>query len=70
MMRKDYVLIAKAIKQSWPMSTSHSPMATARRAQHANTVKHVVKALASDNPKFDQTKFEEACGLYAYNQGG
>ncbi len=70
MTRKDYVLIAKAIKESQPaMLPAGLLLLSARRAQHARTATCVMEALASDNPRFDRSKFEEACGLYACNQG-
>lgn len=64
---EDYELIAKAIKESWPVDTGDSPAAIARRIQCANTARHICKVLAFDNSRFDQLKFEKACGTYAYN---
>lgn len=52
MTRKDYRLIAQAIADVWCDSTAQLDIA-----------KSVAKALATDNPRFDEGKFLAACGV-------
>lgn len=48
MTRKDYVLIAEALRYSLPLNS----------AQH-----NVCHALAADNARFDKARFLKACGV-------
>jgi hypothetical protein len=60
MTRKDYVLIAAAIKAAY--QTFDKP------SNHANGARHVAHTLAdtlaTDNPRFDRDRFLTACGVF------
>lgn len=58
MTRKDYILIAKAIKDA-----SSAPGFAARNSfvTHA-----LADALAKDNPRFDRDRFMKACGVQSW----
>ena len=66
MTRKDYVLIASAIKQ-----TINNEAWDEENGAYSEVAEEVFKALVStlgyklllDNPRFHQAKFEEACGF-------
>ena len=60
MTKKDYIIIAQAIKNynfsgisSYQIKIKHSH----------GIIKEIIKVLEADNPKFDAQKFEKACGL-------
>lgn len=58
MTRKDYELIAAALKDA------RLPDPSSQHAiQHELCCKDVAYALQSDNPRFDRTRFLKACGL-------
>jgi hypothetical protein len=59
MTRKDYVLIAAALRESH-IYDEHE--ATALN-QHAFTARCLSAALAKDNPRFDRERFLTACGV-------
>ena len=59
MTRKDYVLLAGALKESRPIWD----VADERLDQWQETVRAIVYALETDNPRFDYDKFCAACGL-------
>ena len=52
MTRKDYVLIAQTINDSWVKSSSVHVLVLA-----------LTDALAQDNPRFDRERFLKACGV-------
>jgi hypothetical protein len=56
MTRKDYVLIAEALKESQKL---HNPSFMVR----AHMCDIVATALASDNPRFNRATFLAACGV-------
>lgn len=58
MTRKDYMLIAAAIKET------HDAMADrpAERGGVYNTAATIACALRKDNPRFDAARFMDACG--------
>lgn len=58
MTRKDYVLLAAALKTSREVCEENGQ--TAMQAW-AHTVHNVAMALASDNPRFDRDVFLAAC---------
>ena len=75
MTRKDYVMIAETIRELLgDIERESGPMAVCDRTralmagEHLG-VRHVAKRLADqlrqDNPRFDRTRFIEACGLTA-----
>jgi len=59
MTRKDYVLIARALNDSRPITSSNQ----FAHAQHHNDCTFIARALANDNPRFDRERFLEACGV-------
>ena len=64
MTRKDYILIAAALKES--RSHIASPNASLRDARSETldvTVGRLAEALASDNPRFDRERFLTAAGV-------
>jgi hypothetical protein len=61
MTRKDYVTIAHAIKNA--MDVTHYSSDPTPQAGIADTARKIADALASDNGKFDQTRFLNACGV-------
>jgi hypothetical protein len=75
MTRKDYVMIAETIRELLgDIDRESSPMAVCDRTralmagEHLG-VRHVAMRLGDqlrqDNPRFDRTRFIEACGLTA-----
>lgn len=62
MTRKDYVLIAEAIRRATPhpLCELDAPLL---RQQHGNVAARIADALASDNPRFDRARFLTACGV-------
>ena len=61
MTRKDYVLIAKAIKTQVELSTKFEEEASLAGAQ--NIAYDLAWILSTDNPRFDRHRFLEACGV-------
>jgi hypothetical protein len=61
MTRKDYVLIAAALKAA----RDEIPVGGAGAEYLANSVaaRHIANALASDNARFDRARFLAACGV-------
>lgn len=59
MTRKDYVLIAAALKSSQLEQFRDG----AQPFQHEVSCKRVADALATDNPRFDRDRFLKACGV-------
>ncbi len=57
MTRKDYVLIADALKRAGNACASPSPI------QHATDCHVLADALARDNPRFDRARFLKASGV-------
>ncbi len=62
MTRKDYILIAEAVKASRP-ETPHSPDDKPYLSQCFATANALARALANDNPRFDRERFLKACGV-------
>lgn len=62
MTRKDYVMLAAALKSVQPQSfLVNEPWA--HIAQHMRDVEALADALASDNPRFERQRFLTACGM-------
>ena len=62
MTRKDYILIAAALRRAidpFPTVLENS----AATCTWLQTVRHVADALARDNPQFNRAKFLTACGV-------
>lgn len=64
MTRKDYVLIAQAIKweHDTPGIDGERERAIVERAQF-NMASTIANALRTDNPRFDRERFMQACGF-------
>ena len=60
MTRKDYVLIAAAIKAAATEYPDERPDA---EQQQEDVAFSIAEALASDNPRFDRERFLKACGV-------
>jgi len=65
MTRKDYILIADALKAAKPIPAHQLPDYSERAAieSHRNAVHSICAALSDDNPRFDRERFLKACGL-------
>lgn len=70
MTRKDYELIAYAVKLSKPESWTkladagqNWEYAYERRDQWSDTAECIADALQGDNPRFDRARFLRACGI-------
>ena len=59
MTRKDYIALAAALALSRP---SRSDVGY---EQWHKDCRHIMAALAGDNPRFDRDRFEIACGMHA-----
>lgn len=65
MTRKDYQLIARALKQAsenWEGFDEENPQVVITAISA-----YLARELAQDNPRFDRTRFLEACGLEVHN---
>lgn len=60
MTRKDFVLLAQALKNSAPGA---GILDSARHLQYARTCAFVADILATTNPRFDRARFLTACGV-------
>ena len=60
MNRKDYQLIADALRANWELIAGVDPV---RDAIHADYCRSVADALAQGNPRFDRKRFLDACGV-------
>jgi hypothetical protein len=58
MTRKDYVMLAAAIKEAHAYAID-----AARRLGVASAAHEVADAIARDNPRFDRDRFLKACGV-------
>jgi hypothetical protein len=64
MTRKDYVLIAKALKQARDqIPNTNSSINAGEFVANSTAARLVAYALADDNPRFDRQKFLTACGV-------
>jgi hypothetical protein len=63
MSRKDYVLIAAALKFTKPEPLAGLPVDSAIIDTWHNTASELAAALARDNPRFDMSRFLKACGF-------
>lgn len=66
MSRKDYELIAAALREAREQSASLVPQGDAKAAeqwlkQHSTTVACVARALRGTNQRFDEGRFMNAC---------
>jgi hypothetical protein len=61
MTRKDYVLIAQAIKTQIELSTKFEEEES--RAGAKNIAYDLAWKLSEDNPRFDRARFLTACGV-------
>jgi hypothetical protein len=58
MTKKDFQLIASALRESFPERGSEHPT-----QQWERTVHTIASALSESNPRFDRARFLSACGL-------
>jgi hypothetical protein len=63
MSRKDYELIADAMRQSKPDSTKSSKSISDDLLQWRKSVDALCNKLAANNPRFLSKQFKEACGV-------
>jgi hypothetical protein len=65
MTKKDYVLIAAALKagRTPPREESDTLVNNAYQAQHLDIAYALSNALARENPRFDRARFLAACGV-------
>lgn len=63
MTRKDYELIASAIKRSHLTELDGHEETIIATAQHKTTAFSVARRLEMDNPRFDRDRFLKACGV-------
>ena len=61
MTRKDYVIIAKALKTQFELS--HENNEDDGLCAVINVANDLATALEADNPRFDRERFLEACGV-------
>lgn len=65
MTRKDYELIADAIKRAMPIAAICADDLPRIRQGWANTALTLARTLADENSRFDRAKFLKACGVEA-----
>lgn len=69
MTRKDYVLIAETLRELLADIDRESPgmreVLRGERMGVASVARRLAEQLRQDNPRFDRTRFIEACGLTA-----
>lgn len=63
MTRKDYVLLAEALKYAKPDYVPDSLTNLARREQWERDCTKIAAALRGENPRFDNERFAKACGI-------
>ncbi len=61
MTKKDYILIAQALKESEP--TEHENEYGTAISAWVNAVNKLANTLQTENVKFDRARFISACGL-------
>lgn len=66
MTRKDYVMIAEAVKDAGRKAAlCRSETADTAKAALLDAATYIADGLAQDNPRFDRKRFMEACGFTA-----
>lgn len=63
MTRKDYILIAEALRRAAPNLDVVRPATANMHMQHEHDCQMVANALAADNAAFDRARFLKACGV-------
>ena len=63
MTKKDYELIAKAVKASWTPNTISDPNKALFNNGVEVTASYLVQVLQAENPRFDSERFRKACGI-------
>jgi hypothetical protein len=63
MTRKDYILIAAALKEAKRQIPEGGAHATWEYIANATAACVLAHSLASDNPRFDRARFLAACGV-------
>jgi len=63
MTKKDYELIAQSIWRSGYMKDKNKVRQEAKEAMRRLIANDLCGSLANENPRFDRTRFLEACGI-------
>ena len=63
MTRKDYILIADALKNAQPMCKLNDFADEMVSACHRDVARTLADALGRDNPRFDRERFLKAAGV-------
>lgn len=63
MTRKDYVLIAAALRDTLLINCPTTEYLAGAQAAYASVTGRVADAMAKDNPRFQRGKFLVACGV-------
>ncbi len=60
MTKKDYILIAKALKETFVSFQRNDQ--TDKRTGVVHAIEHIATVLGQDNPRFDRDRFIGSCG--------
>jgi hypothetical protein len=63
MTRKDYILIAAALRDVMLIDCQSAEYLNGVRAAHASAAQRLADVLARDNPRFDRERFLKAAGV-------
>lgn len=63
MTRKDYVLIAEALKHARDQIPATGEHVAHELLGNSSSARSIANALADDNPRFDRARFLQACGV-------
>ncbi len=63
MTRKDYVLIAAALRDTLLIDCPTESYLQGAKAAHVSAVTRLADSLARDNPRFDRERFLKAAGV-------
>lgn len=63
MTRKDYQLIADALRHARPLAPPSTSILRAAHYTLDSAARHLAEALALDNPRFDRERFLKAAGV-------
>ena len=63
MTKKDYELLAAALRDAHPITTSRAADLAPMQVAWGRCVHEIAHALAGQNPRFDRVRFVLACGV-------